>query len=130
MGATRMYLSYEEYLARGGTLTESDFTAGEFRARKRIDWLTDARVDGMAEVPEAVKAAMMSIIRADGAVGVDAQAEAPLVASFNTDGYSESYGSPGDRAATLEQALNAEIRRLLYGVKDDGGTELLYRGVK
>lgn len=125
-----MYLSYEEYLARGGTLSESDFTAAEFRARKRIDWLTDARVDGMAEVPEAVKAAMMSIIRADGAVGVDAQAEAPLVASFNTDSYSESYGSPGDRAATLEQALNAETRRLLYGVKDDEGTELLYRGVK
>ena len=124
-----MYLSYEEYLAHGGTLSESDFAAAEFRARKRIDWLTDARVEGMAEVPEAVKAAMMSIIRADGAVGVDAQAETPLVAAFNTDGYSESYGSPGDRAATLEQALNAEIRRLLYGVKDDGGTELLYRGM-
>ena len=125
-----MYLSYEEYLARGGTLSESDFTAAEFRARKRIDWLTGARVEGMAEVPEAVKAAMMSIIRADGAVGVDAQAETPLVAAFNTDGYSESYGSPGDRVATLEQALNAEVRRLLYGVKDDQGVELLFRGMR
>ena len=124
-----MYLTYDEYQSYGGTLPEADFTLAEFKARKRVDYLTDSRVEAMAEVPEAVKLAMMSIIKADGVVGVDAQAGAPLVASFSTDGYSENYGSAADQTANVEKQLNREIGRLLYGVKDDEGVPLLYRGV-
>lgn len=124
-----MYLTYEEYVARGGTLSEADFAPAEFRAGKRIDWLTDGRVAEMTTVPEAVKAAMMAIIRVDAVVGAEAQAGAPLVASFNTDGYSESYGSAENRTATLEKQLSAEVCRLLYRVKDDDGVPILYRGV-
>ncbi|MBQ3304798.1 MAG: hypothetical protein IJH03_09705 [Clostridia bacterium] len=124
-----MYLTYDEYQSYGGTLPESDFTLAEFKARKRVDYLTDSRVEAMAEVPEAVKLAMMSIIKADGVVGVDAQAGAPLVASFSTDRYSENYGSAADQTANVERQLNAELRRLLYGVKDDEGVPLLYRGL-
>jgi len=124
-----LYLTYAEYQSYGGTLAEADFTLAEFRARKRVDYLTDSRVEAMAEVPEAVKLAMMSIIKADDAVGVDAQAGAPLVASFSTDGYSENYGSAADQTANVEKQLNEEIRRLLYGVKDDEGVPLLYRGL-
>lgn len=124
-----MYLTYDEYQSYGGTLPEADFTLAEFKARKRVDYLTDSRVEAMTEIPEAVKLAMMSIIKADGAVGVDAQAGAPLVASFSTDGYSENYGSAADQTANVEKQLNAEIRRLLYGVKDDNGVPLLFRGV-
>ena len=135
-----MYLTYEEYLACGGSLGETDFEAAEFRARKRIDRLTDGRVRAMAErgsddpgegavIPEAVKRAMMTIIRADAAVGVDAQAGAPPVAAFNTDGYSERYSDPQARTAALERQLNGELARLLCGETDDEGTELLYRGI-
>ena len=124
-----MYLTYDEYVAYGGTLDEADFALAEFKARKRIDYLTDSRVEKMAEVPEAVKLAMVSIIKADSAVGVDAQAGAPLVASFSTDGYSESYGSAAEQTANVERQLTAEVRQLLYGVKDDDGVPLLYRGV-
>lgn len=124
-----MYLTYDEYLAYGGTLAEMDFALAEFKARKRVDYLTDSRVEAMTEIPEAVKMAMMSIIKADSAVGVDAQAGAPLVASFSTDGYSENYGSAADQTANVEKQLNREIGRLLYGVKDDEGVPLLYRGV-
>ena len=127
--AKALYLSYEEYLAYGGTMAEADFNLAEFRARKRIDRLTDGRVAAMEAVPEAVKLAMTSIIRVDGAVGVDARAGAPLVASFTNDGYSESYGSAADQTAGVERQLNEEIRRLLYGVKDDNGVPLLYRGL-
>lgn len=124
-----MYLTYDEYQSYGGTLPEADFTLAEFKARKRVDYLTDSRVENMAEAPEAVKLAMMSIIKADGAVGVDAQAGAPLVASFSTDGYSENYGSAAEQTANVEKQLNAELRQLLYGVKDDEGVPLLYRGL-
>ena len=124
-----MYLTYEEYAIYGGNMEEGDFPLAEFKARKRIDTLTDSRVEAMAQVPEAVKLAMMSIIKADSAVGVDAQAGAPLVASFSTDGYSESYGSAADQTENVERQLNAELRQLLYGVKDDNGVPLLYRGL-
>lgn len=124
-----MYLTYDEYRAWGGALSEADFAQAELRARKRLDHLTDSRVEAMAEVPEAVKLAMMSIIKVDGAVGVDAQAGVPLVASFSTDGYSENYGSAAEQTVNFEKQLNEEIRRLLYGVKDDDGVPLLYRGV-
>lgn len=124
-----MYLTYDEYVAYGGTLDEADFALAEFKARKRIDTLTDSRVEKMAEVPEAVKRAMASIIKADSAVGVAARADAPLVASFSTDGYSESYGSAAEQTANVERQLTAEVRQLLYGVKDDDGVPLLYRGV-
>jgi hypothetical protein len=51
------------------------------------------------------------------------------VASFSTDGYSENYGSADDQTANVEKQLNREIGRLLYGLKDDNGVPLLYRGV-
>jgi len=73
--------------------------------------------------------AMMSVIRCDGAVGADAQAGAPLVAAFSTDGYSERYGGAGERTEVLEKQLNGELKRLLWGLRDDHGMPLLYRGV-
>lgn len=123
------YLTYAEYQGYGGDLPEVDFTLAEFRARKRIDYWTDCRVQRMAEVPEAVKLAMMHIIKHDGKFGADAQADSPVVASFNTDGYSESYGSASEQAASAERALYKTVRSLLYGEVDDEGTPLLYRGV-
>ena len=124
-----MYLTYEEYLQRGGTMAEADFATAELGARKRIDRLTDGRVAAMAAVPEAVKVAMMAVIAADGAVGAEAQASAPPLIAFEADGYSERYGGPGERTAAVEGQLNAALRRLLWGERDDGGVPLLYRGV-
>ena len=100
-----MYLTYEAYQACGGTMSEADFIQAEFRARKRIDWLTDNRVAGMSEVPEAVKQAMLTIIRVDGAVGADAQARTPLVLwqRRGQDGRSGDAAERRDRAAALRR---------------------------
>ncbi len=123
------YLTYAEYQSYGGKLAEDDFNISEFRARKRIDYLTDSRVAGMAEVPEEVKICIMSLIKVDSKVGVDAQADNPLIASFSTDGYSESYGSAADQTASLQKAMIAIIMNMLYGVTNDAGVPLLYRGL-
>ena len=128
-----MYLTYDEYLEYGGEMEEEAFAAAELRARKRIDWLTDGRVESLAaagELPEAVKLAMMSAIRIDAAVGADAQAESPLVASFDTDGYSETYGDAAARTQAVERQLASELKRLLAGVTDARGVPVLYRGVE
>ena len=123
------YLTYSEYEEYGGTVDEESFAPYEFRARKRIDYLTDCRVQKMQAVPEAVKLCMMQLIKQDSKFGVEAQSDNPAVASFNTDGYSESYGSVTEQASSVNAALDRTIRSLLYGEVDDEGTPLLYRGL-
>ena len=117
------YLSYEEYLARGGTLSAGDFEACAARAAGRIDALTYCRVRNMSEVPEAVKEAMMTAIRAASDAGAERVASSSALAGFSTDGYSERYQSAGE-----QWAANREIRALLEGVCDDAGTPLTYAG--
>ena len=123
------YLTYAQYQAWGGGLSESAFNLAEIKARSRIDAMTRGRVAYMAQVPEQVQAAMMEIITVDGTYSASAQAAAPVAASFTTDGYSESYGSAETRTAAIEKQLTASIETLLDGVTDDEGTPLLYAGV-
>ena len=122
------YLSYEEYLARGGTLGEGDFEACAARADGRIDALTCCRVRNMSEVPEAVKEAMMTAIRAASDAGTERVASSSALEGFSTDGYSERYRSAGEQWEAVERAANREIRTLLVGVCDDAGTPLTYAG--
>lgn len=123
------YLTYAQYTAWGGTLSEAAFNLAEIKARSRIDAMTHGRVAYMATVPEQVQAAMMEIITVDGTYSAAAQAAAPVAASFSTDGYSESYGSAENRTAAIEKQLTGSIETLLDGVTDDDGTPLLYAGV-
>jgi hypothetical protein len=122
------YLSYEEYMKYGGTLPQSEFTLAEYRAEKRIDYLTDSRIKGMEQVPEAVKLCVLAIIGMESVVGTEAQVSSPVVTSYNTDGYSESYGKAMG-AAEAEQALNRTVKSYLSGEMDDYGVPLLYRGL-
>lgn len=122
------YLSYEEYLARGGTLTEARFEACAPRAKARVDALTYGRVRGMAAVPDVVKTAMMVAIGVADGNGAQALAASGGLAGFATDGYSETYQSAGERWEAVDRAANREIRELLAGICDDGGVPLTYAG--
>lgn len=127
--AHAQYLTYAEYQSYGGTASETAYTMLEFRARKRIDRLTASRVQNMETVPEAVKLCMFSLIGIDSKAGAEAQVDKPVVTSFNTDGYSESYG----KALSVEDAdktMSASIRSMLWGETDDNGVPLLYRGLE
>lgn len=123
-----VYLTFQEYQARGGDLPQSSFNLLEFKCRKRIDYLTDSRVQNMAEVPEAVKMCILALIPVENKVGVTAQVENPVVTSFNTDGYSESYGKAMG-AEDGSRAMNKMVGTYLSGENDDNGIPLLYRGV-
>lgn len=127
--AHEKYLTYAEYQARGGTSSEQAFNMLEFRARKRIDRITFSRVQDMQLVPEAVKMCMMSLIDTDSKLGIEAQAANPVVTSFNTDGYSESYGKALS-VADADNAMSASVRSMLWGETDDNGVPLLYRGLE
>ena len=123
------YLTYDEYIAMGGSAeSEATFPLYELKARKRIDYLTAERVKRMAVVPDAVKLCAVSLINMEAVVGTEAQVVNPVATSFNTDGYSESYGN----VLNTEQAnaqMNKTVISMLYGEYDDEGVHLLYRGV-
>lgn len=125
------YLTYDEYkeYSPDSTLSEPNFVLSELKARKRIDYLTANRVQGMKEIPVDVKLCMVTLINLENSIGVEKQAEKPAVSSFSTDGYQETYSSIASNTTDINKTLNDSVVRLLYGVCDDNGVELLYRGV-
>lgn len=124
------YLTYAEYQSYGGEMSETDFTLAEFKARSRIDRLTLARVQNMATVPEEVKMAMLCIIKVDSKYSADSQSDEAIVSSYNTDGYSESYGGIEEQSTNAQTQLNQQLSRMLFGVLDDYGVPLIYRGIE
>lgn len=124
-----MYLTFDEYRGLGGTVDAVAWPSIECTCRKRIDRLTDSRVQRMEKVPQAVKLCVFSLSKMESIVGTVAQVTSPTVTSYNTDGYSESYGNlPSTEAATKQ--MNALVADMLYGELDDNGVPLLYRGVR
>lgn len=124
------YLTYAEYQQYGGTMSETDFTIAEFKARSRIDRMTLARVQAMQTVPEEVKLAMMCIMKVDAKYSADAMSDSAIVSAFNTDGYSESYGGIAEQSDNAQTQLNQQLSKMLFGVVDDYGVPLLYRGLE
>lgn len=126
----RQYLTFAEYQQYGGTMSENDFPVAEFKARSRIDRMTLARVQAMQEVPEEVKMAMMVILKVDGKYSADAMSDSAIVSAFNTDGYSESYGGIAEQSDNAQTQLNQQLSKMLFGVTDDYGIPLVYRGLE
>ena len=124
------YLTYEEYVAYGGTMPESEFPVAEFKARSRLDWITMGRVQNMAVVPEEVKLAMMVIINVDSKFSTDAQLESAIISSFTTDGYTETHGNFFEQVGLANRRLNGEVQKMLFGVLDDYGEPLIFRGLQ
>ena len=135
-----MYLTYDEFIAFGGTLDIPTFNRYEFKARKLIDSYTANRVSKMAEVPDAVKRCMFELISQEAVFDTANSTKtggSGLVASFNTDGYSESYavgnGNAGNYLAELRKGVdNTQIQTILDMLAyeyDDNNVKLLYRGV-
>lgn len=122
------YLTYERYKQLGGTLDDTAFTLAEFKARKRVDYLTASRVQKMANVPEAVTLCVFALIELETSIGAESQISSPLVTSYNTDGYSENYGNI-PTIAESDAIMNKTVRTYLTDERDDKGTPLLYRGV-
>lgn len=126
----RQYLTFAEYQQYGGKLSETEFALAEFKARSRIDRMTLARVQAMQEIPEEVKMAMMVIMKVDEKYSADALSDSAIVSAFNTDGYSESYGGISEQSDNAQTQLNQQLSRMLFGVLDDFGVPLIYRGLE
>lgn len=135
-----MYLTYNEYLAMNGTLSETAFIDLEYEARMYIDLVTYNRLKNEIEIPEAVKEAMYHLIKViqvkqaamnipSGDEEVDSQSVA--IASQSNDGVSVSYNilSARDIIETSQKEIDDMLNRYLQGIRNSLGHRLLYKGI-
>ena len=126
------YLTYEEYKALGGTLSEMPFNLLEFEARKRIDNRTQNRIKCMVSKPEEVKLCVNAMINTlvqyviDSSKGINKN-----VASESIDGYSVSFitGSQVQEAIKSKKSELEEIMQTYLGdIRTSDNIPVLYLG--
>lgn len=121
------YLTYQEYLALGGTLEEMPFNLLEFNARKKIDERTFERLVNKGQEYQEVKLCEFNMITIlNSYSSYDTQNKA--ISSENTDGYSISYGTP---QKSVIEAKNSELESIIDTYLTDlvvEGVRVLYRG--
>jgi len=110
-----MYLTYEEYQAFGGKISETDFSRFSYRAKRELDKATFDRLVSK-EADENTKRCMFELVEyiADNNGGIAA------VSSVSNDGYSVTYAE----TKTPEKALYG----IIYAYFAD--TDLMYRGTE
>ena len=128
MEISGQYLSYAEYQALGGTLTETPFKILEFEARQNVDKYTFGRLKELESQNEEVKLCIYKLIgMLDSYDSQETQNKA--VSSESTDGYSISYQTP---SKSLTEAKNSEIQSIvkeyLVDCKLEDGTPYMYCG--
>ena len=126
------YLTYEEYIALGGTLDIMPFNLLEFEARRQIDIRTFNRIK--EDIPQEVKMCVYKLINSinNFANSTNSVANIGNVKSENIDGYSISYISANeisDIVKSKENEIEDIIRTYLLGVIYNG-EHLMYIGVK
>lgn len=136
-----MYLTFSEYAAYGGTITdEATFNDLEFEASTVVDWYTFSRLKNETAYPDALKRCMYKIIQfiqvqmaASGIVPSDSSNSGAVVGvtSYSNDGVSVSYNvlSAHDAVENSESQIAQIIRQYLANVTNSLGHKLLYRGI-
>lgn len=127
------YLTYEEYMAIGGTLDLMPFNLLEFEARRKIDIRTSNRLKNVDSIPEEVKFCVYTLINSIKAYANTINTTGTSnITSENIDGYSVSYLTP-DRIKDVVKSKSAElddiIRTYLLGVIYNE-EHLMYVGVE
>lgn len=113
-----MYLTYDEYKALGGTLSNAEFDRFCFRAACEIDNATLSRCKTLSEIPETVKRCVYELILYISKNSNNGSVNS--VSSFSNDGYSVSYAE--------QKTAEKQIYDIIYTYLADTG--LLYCGVE
>ena len=121
------YLTYQEYLALGGTLEEMPFNLLEYNARKKIDERTFGRLVDKGQEYQEVKLCVYNMITTlNSYSSYDTQNKA--ISSESTDGYSISYGTP---QKSITEAKNSELEDIINSYLANviiDNVPVLYRG--
>ena len=128
------YLTYTEYQALGGSLTETPFNLLEFEARNLIDLRTQNRLVGVEVIPQKVKICEFNLINKLEAYTnqINQVNQTGNISSENIDGYSVSYAT-SSQIRDILASKNSEIDEILlnglYGVVVND-EHIIYNGVK
>lgn len=121
------YLTYQEYLALGGTLDEMPFNLLEFDARKRINKRTFGRLINRGQEYQDVKLCVFKLIPILQSYDNYSERD-KSISSVNTDGYSESYDTPKEETT---KAKESEVFDIIDNELNDvyvNNVWVLYRG--
>lgn len=129
------YLTYEEYKGLGGELDLMPFNLLEFEARRRIDIRTQNRLKDVdsGDIPQEVKLCEYNLINSINgfASAMTTISNNGNVASFNSDGYSESYITPAQiqdvvksKSAELDDIIRTYLLEVIFNEQ-----HLMYLGV-
>lgn len=125
-----MFLTYTEYRAMGGQLSEAEFNRYEFRARSLINELTHQRIRDESPVRECVKMSAFDLIGQmkghDSSMGGDSVA----YASMSNDGVSVTYADRAKARRNANKELEQTLTLYLADEVDARGVPLLYGGVE
>ena len=132
MEFTGQYLTYEEYMTLGGTISKMPFNILEFETRKRIDNRTQNRINSIKEKPQEVKLCVNAMINTlvqyvvDNSKGINKN-----IASESIDGYSVSFitGSQVQEAIKSKKSELEDIMQTYLGnVRTSDNIPVLYLG--
>lgn len=135
-----MYLTYDEYIKSGGTLSATTFDRFEFETEVIINSRTFNRLKNMEKTPDEVKRLTLYLIdlvqkRADslslGNAGDTTSNTGSYIKSQSNDGVSITYGgmSSTDLYKTCFSEINQAIDLYLADVTNESGRKVLYRGL-
>lgn len=121
------YLTYQEYLALGGTLDKMPFNLLEYNARIKINERTFGRLVDKGQKYKEVKLCVYNMITTlNSYSSYDTQNKA--ISSESIDGYSISYGTPQKstteaKNSELENVMNSYLANVIID-----NVPVLYRG--
>ena len=136
-----MYLTYDEYIAMGGTLDESTYEYYEFQAEALVNWYTFNRLKGSTTYPPELKRLMNYLINMavkqdealnlGGTISSTNEGTGAFITQQSNDGVSVSYNgmASGDLFIACQKQAKEAVHLYLNGVMNEMGRYLLYRGL-
>lgn len=124
------YLTFEEYQSYGGQLDEPTFNREELKAQQKIDFITNNRLVNDTVIPEPVKIAIYEVMLLFKEKENYENPESQNVTGFSNDGVSVTFENQSvkEYQESFDNRLNTKVKELLFGVSNEAGISLLYRG--
>ena len=132
MEFSEQYLTYEEFMTLGGTISKMPFNILEFETRNRINNRTQNRINNMKDKPQEVKLCVNAMINTlvqyvvDNSKGINKN-----IASESIDGYSVSFitGSQVQEAIKSKKSELEDIMQTYLGnIRTGDNIPVLYLG--
>lgn len=124
------YLTFEEYQSYGGQLDEPTFNREELKAQHKINFITNNRLVNDTVIPEPVKVAIYEVMLLFKEKENYENPESQNVTGFSNDGVSVTFENQSvkEYQESFDNRLNTKVKELLFGVSNEAGISLLYRG--